>query len=117
MLRKDIHIRPIEPCPGAREHLHRRREERDQLPIPAAHLPARVPERTEDGVEVAPSSLLQRGHEGVALAFLGRGPDDDELGRESLVDGRVVPDGIAEVENDGFSGVRHGGIMYVQYLL
>lgn len=110
-LRKDINIHPIEPCPSTCEHLHRAREEQNELLIPTSHLPARIPERTEDGIKIPPSLLLQRGHEGIALPFLVRGPDDGELGCEPLVDVGVVFDGVAEVEDGEFLESCHAESM------
>lgn len=102
MLRKHIHIRPIIPCSRRSYNFNRLREERNQLSIPPAHLPAGIPERAKHGIEIAPAALFQGALELLALALCGCGLDQLEFRGEALVDIMVVFDVVADVEDAGF---------------
>ena len=102
MLCKHIHIRPIIPCSRGSYNLNRLREERNQFSVPPAHLPASIPERAKDGIEIAPAAFLQSALELLALALCSCGLDQFEFRCKTLVDIMVVFDIVADVEDAGF---------------
>ena len=111
MLCKGIHICPIIPCSRGSYNLNRLREERNQLSIPPAHLPAGIPERAKDGIKIAPAALLQSALELFSLPLCSCGLDQLEFRGEALVDIMVVFDVVADVEDTGF------GCHFVVFLL
>lgn len=102
MFSKNIHIRPVIPSARRSHDLYRLREERNQLRIPSPHLTTCIPERTENGIEVAPATLFQGTDEFIALALGGGRLDEFKFRREALVDVVVVFDVIADVEDAEF---------------
>ena len=103
LLAQQLRVCPVEARASAGKHLHRIRQQIDQLGVPLPHLSSRAPERTEDGAEVAPAALFQSLYELAALSLGGSRTDHLEGGAELFVGFQVVHDRVADVEDNGLA--------------
>ncbi len=101
LLAQQLRVCPVEARASAGKHLHRIRQQIDQLGVPLPHLSSRAPERTEDGAEVAPATLFQTLYELATLPLGGARTNHLERGAELFVGFRVVHDRVADVEDNG----------------
>ena len=114
MIGQSFCINPIVPCTCTGIDFDGGRQQVNDLPIPPAHLPTRIPERTHDGAEVAPCSISQMANEGRTLQFRRGRIRELELGFQPAVDDPVILDWVTEVKDNGLrmmerANERHGG--------